>query len=101
MKLDKIRFARLISYITYHCGSIADNVIEDIDDMIDVQLPEVQPQKASCADVDQLLMLMAEGTRKIEAIKAYRTLTGAALKESKDAVEKYWNSKGHYLPPET
>jgi hypothetical protein len=36
---------------------------------------------------------------KIPAIKAYRLLTGAGLKESKDAVEKYWVSKGHYVPP--
>lgn len=42
------------------------------------------------ADVDQLMMLMVEGTRKIEAIKIYRQLTGFELKESKDAVEKYW-----------
>ena len=61
-----------------------------------IEVPEPVANKAYCADVDNLLMLMNEGTRKIEAIKAYRILTGAGLKESKDAVEKYWNCKDHY-----
>jgi ribosomal protein L7/L12 len=43
--------------------------------------------------VDELLLYMGKGTQKIEAIKAYRNLTGAGLKESKDAVERYWVSK--------
>lgn len=38
------------------------------------------------ADVFNLMSSMAGG-RTIEAIKAYRTLTGAGLKEAKDAVE--------------
>jgi len=45
------------------------------------------------ANVDALMMLMVEGTRKIDAIKVHRQLTGWGLKESKDAVEKYWVSK--------
>jgi len=44
------------------------------------------------------MALMAEGTRKIEAIKCHRKITGYGLKESKDTVEKYWVSKGHYSP---
>jgi hypothetical protein len=44
-------------------------------------------------DLDNLLMLMAESERKLEAIKAYRALTGAEFKESRDAVERYWNDK--------
>lgn len=40
-----------------------------------------------------LMKHMAEGTNKIEAIKEYRAITGLGLKESKDAVERYWNYK--------
>ena len=35
------------------------------------------------------------GGERISAIKAYRVLTGAGLKESKEAVEQYWTHKGH------
>lgn len=35
--------------------------------------------------------LIKEG-RKIDAIKAYRALTGAGLRESKDTIERYWLS---------
>jgi Ribosomal protein L7/L12 C-terminal domain len=104
MKLDRLKLAYLVAFITREVGSMPEYVINEVDNLIDIGVLEVPPLKASCADVDNLLMLMlmAEGTRKIEAIKAYRTLTGAGLKESKDAVEKYWNSKGHYNnPPET
>ena len=42
-----------------------------------------QPQKA---DVNEMLRAMADN-RKIEAIKAHRSLTGSPLKESKDIIE--------------
>jgi len=93
MKLDKIAFAQVISYISSSVGSMSSYTIEELDKMIDVVVPLPEPApKASCTDVDILLALMKEGTKKIEAIKAYRTLTGAGLKESKDAVERYWTS---------
>ncbi len=59
-----------------------------INNMVDIQ--PIQPIKTNCAEIDQLMMLMVEGTRKIEAIKCHRQLTGLGLNESKDAVEKYW-----------
>ena len=52
-----------------------------------------ETEKANFEELNVLMMLMAEGTRKIDAIKQHRQLTGAGLKESKDAVEKYWVSK--------
>ena len=36
------------------------------------------------------MRLMVAGNQKIEAIKTHRAITGFGLKESKDAVEKYW-----------
>jgi hypothetical protein len=37
--------------------------------------------------------IASDPARKIEAIKVYRQETGASLKEAKDAVEAYINSK--------
>ena len=44
-------------------------------------------QKADVADVVNYLFAAMAGGRKIEAIKAFRSLTGEGLKVSKDAVE--------------
>jgi hypothetical protein len=90
MKLDNIRFARVISYISSSiCNyQLSLGTIEDLNDLIDFEAPIVTP-KASQTDVNDLLAAFAAGDRKIEAINAYRSLTGAGLKESKDAIEKY------------
>jgi ribosomal protein L7/L12 len=37
---------------------------------------------------DQDVLALAQAGRKIEAIKRYREITGAGLKEAKDAVER-------------
>lgn len=89
MKLDRLKFAELIGYVSSFYRMEKED-IEKIDSLIDIKVP-VQTNHVPCEAVDELLMLMAEGTRKIEAIKAYRSLTGAYLKEAKDAVERYWN----------
>ena len=96
MKLDKIAFAKLIGYLGRQFAISLDSLdMQTIDDLIDVQAPTPEPlvvPKASCIDVDTLLSRMGKDGYKIEAIKAYRALTGAGLKESKDAVERYWPS---------
>lgn len=56
--------------------------------------PVGEQVRVLCVEVDNLLRAMKDN-KKIEAIKAYRTLTGAGLKESKDAVE------GNYSYPTT
>jgi hypothetical protein len=92
MKLDKIKFAQLVAFITSQVGSMSNWVIEDLDNLINIEVE--QPKNVvPCGLVDELLLYMGGGTQKIEAIKAYCTLTGAGLKESKDAVERYWVSK--------
>ncbi len=95
MKLDKIKFAQLISYITSACDSISYTTIETIDNMIDIEVPEPKPEKADVSTVERLMSLMQQNTQKIEAIKVFRDLTGAGLKESKDAVERYWVDKSY------
>jgi ribosomal protein L7/L12 len=91
MKLDKIRFARLIGFIErQYSFSLSNSEIEHIDELIDVEAPVTERVYPHLADVNNLMLHMANGTHKIEAIKSYRNLTGLGLKESKDAVEKYW-----------
>ena len=92
MKLDKIAFAKVVAHIAnmFHNQNICDQDIAILDDLIDIQVPVQDSPKINPDDLDQLLMLMAESTRKIEAIKLYRQFTGAGLRESKIAVERYW-----------
>ena len=100
MKLDKIKFARLIAYLGPKCTFELDSgAIQELDELIDIELPEQETVvlRPCNDDIDRLMLLMAEGTRKIEAIKIHRQLTGYGLKESKDAVEKYWVDKS--IPP--
>ena len=106
MKLDKIAFAKLIGYLGRQFAISFDEFeMRTLDDLIDIPVPVPEPvvvPKASCYDVDTLLSHMGKDGYKIEAIKTYRVLTGAGLKESKDAVERYWPSKsssiGDILP---
>ena len=91
MKLDKLKFAQLVSWISHNTGSVlANDEIVDLDNLIDVDVPEVQNNYPAAADINTLIALMYQGTQKIEAIKLHRKLTGYGLKESKDEVEKYW-----------
>lgn len=93
MKLDKVRFATLIGYLSRATGqTFAVSEIVEIDDIIDIAIPEVSQGRADVEQLDRLMFLMAQGTQKIEAIKVHRAMTGYGLKESKDAVEKHWHS---------
>jgi len=96
MKLDKIKFARLIGYLAQKVP-LHSSEIEAIDNLIDIEVPmpieHHYPKSDDIDRLDRLMMLMVEGTRKIEAIKTYRILTGYGLKESKDAVERIWIDK--------
>jgi ribosomal protein L7/L12 len=84
--MDRIGFARLLVFLnglTRH--NFDRHEIGEIDGLIAEGLkPATAP---NAADVRLLLESMATD-RKIEAIKAFRTLTGDGLKESKDAVER-------------
>jgi ribosomal protein L7/L12 len=91
LKLDKIKLAVLIGWLCQakeiHLNS---SEVEMIDNFIDIDAPVTERVYPHLADVNNLMLHMANGTHKIEAIKSYRNLTGLGLKESKDAVEKYW-----------
>lgn len=91
MKLDKVRFATLIGYISRAAGvTFSVSEIVEIDDIINMPIPEPAEKVINIADLHTLMALMQEGSQTIAAIKAYRALTGVGLKESKDVVEKYW-----------
>lgn len=80
------KFGAFISYLTALSGKHHDTYeVEAIAKYV-TDLNE-QP-KASCEEVDELLKQMLSN-QLIPAIKAYRVLTNAGLKEAKDAVERY------------
>jgi ribosomal protein L7/L12 len=56
-----------------------------------------QPQLKADASPEELL----RAGKKIEAIKRYRELTGASLKEAKDAVEMVESGRSATLPPKS
>lgn len=90
MKLDKIKFAQLIGFLErVHALNLQQKDVEFIDELIDVEAPGAT--KALIHEVDELLrcMLSAGSDGFIPAIKAYRALTNAGLKEAKEAVERY------------
>lgn len=94
-KLDKIRFAQVVAFIVDAMRTgFDDEAIRSLDNMIDIADPEPQivPGKADAQMVERLMMFMSGGTQKIEAIREHRAITGMGLKDSKDAVERYWGS---------
>ena len=101
-KLSRSSFARLISSISSITQyDFTDYQIKDIDEIVtfeDAPVQEVAPPvapKASESSVNDLLSAVKAG-KKIEAIRAYRVLTGSGVKESKDAVEAHWPVQTEY-----
>jgi ribosomal protein L7/L12 len=92
MKLDKMTFAQVIAHVVNNGMSIGEYEIRELDRLIDIHV-EAKPTLANPDRVEDLLKLMNDGRQKIEAIKVFRDLTGAGLKESKDAIERHWNAK--------
>jgi ribosomal protein L7/L12 len=86
-KLGKIQFATLIAYISSF-ERLDEDQIEKIDDLISIDI-HVPIPAVSCEAVDELLKQINNPDGFIPAIKAYRVLTGAGLKESKEAIERY------------
>jgi ribosomal protein L7/L12 len=92
MKMDRIAFATLAGFIADRFGARLDQQdVQALDDMIDIEVP-VPPAivpNASESDVIELLRQISHPDGFIPAIKAYRVLTGAGLRESKEAIERY------------
>ena len=94
MKLDKIKFGYICTTIQIWLSErkqlLSTFDIEELDRLIDIEVQEkyrINPDR-----LEDLLRLIVNNTgtaTKIEAIKVFRELTGAGLKESKDAVERH------------
>lgn len=90
MKLDKIKFARLIGMVTSFAGRTLDSdEIEAFDYVCDVDVPVLPASRVPEKDVNELLMQINSPDGFIPAIKAYRVLTGVGLREAKEAIERY------------
>lgn len=92
--MNTIKFGQLINQLR-HWGMrcLEYNEVVSLHDYIIQLMPVPMFQgtpTTTCENVDNLMKLMVNKELKIEAIKAYRTLTNAGLKEAKDAVERYW-----------
>ena len=88
--MDKIKFTLMVQWVIA-CLRNKDyfegNELAKLDDMITAATPN---QHVEACKVDDLLkQLNAPNGGFIEAIKAYRVLTGAGLKEAKEAIERY------------
>lgn len=98
MKLDKMTFAKLVKFI---CDLNPENWVdlEKLDELINIDVPVQSPAKANPAEVDELLRAMTDPSSYIPAIKAYRVVTGAGLKEAKEAIERFRGMKLHDEKP--
>lgn len=94
MKLDKLKFAKLVQFISMSLNcDLSHQTIQELDAMIDIPAPiPYYNQSVSVEKVDELLNCLFNPPPSggiIPAIKAYRALTNASLLEAKTAVEKY------------
>ena len=92
--MDKIQFAKLVSFVSAYNGKVFDSValeqLENLTNIIPVR------QSWTIEAVNQLLYFISHD-KKIDAIKLYRSITGAYLKDAKDAV---FGEKPVYESPE-
>lgn len=87
MKLDKIKLAMLIGFVSCRYAiTLTQDDIAEIDQIIDIELPAQSPLMASTNDINMMLQYMSKDN-KIEAIRLHRQMTGMGLKESKDMIE--------------
>ena len=86
MKLDKLKFAKLVQYLAQYDFN---GDVETVDELIDIAVPDAIVERPAIVQIDAMLKAIAEN-RKIDAIREYRAMTGMSLKESKDAIEAYW-----------
>ena len=93
VEINAVKFGAFMSRLTAVTGYTfrVYDTQEVASSLVDMCVPQTSVEQVK--QVNELMMLMVEGTRKIDTIKVHRQLTGFGLKESKDAVEKYWVSK--------
>lgn len=86
--MDKIKFANLIAFVqTLKDASHSRLEYDEINELNRLTLAD-ESAKSNPDLVDDLVAAMKD-SKFVEAIKAYRAITGEGLKESKEAIEKY------------
>lgn len=93
--MTRLQFGQFVNLLSHWGMRVLDthemNELEAFVDLPKASLgPYLNRPMVACSDVDELIKHMAAKTNKIDAIKAYRQITNAGLKEAKDAVERYW-----------
>jgi len=90
--MDKIKFTLMVQWVIA-CLRNKDyfegNELAKLDDMITAATVTKPNQHVEACKVDDLLKQLNAPNGFIEAIKAYRVLTGADLNESKEAIKRY------------
>lgn len=92
--MEKFKFAQLIFFIgsLQHRDGLTVGEIHEIDRLISEGTPKPEtvqlPPNFGETELLELLASIKQG-KKIEAIRAYRQMTGKGLKESKDIIEMY------------
>lgn len=87
MKMNAIKFAQMISYISQYTNVIfSSDAIADISAAIDAGVEQPIVSSCSAQDLVAIFQAMAEGKR-IEPIKHIRQVTGLGLKEAKDLLD--------------
>ena len=88
MMNSKLKFAKFVAYV----ANLVERQLDDDEvERLDELTRNEEPLKAEPGAVNEILSAMFAG-RKIDAIAAYRNLTGASLVSSKTAIEGYWPS---------
>lgn len=91
--MNTVKFAALVSWLT-QCRAQSDVKFSEYElETLQQYISNLtEPNKFAETEIENLLKAMKNG-QKIEAIKAYRALTEMGLKESKDAIERYYISQ--------
>ena len=86
-KMNHLAFAQIVSWVSAF-GSRA----MDADDIRSLEEMAKRLGSGMSSDAARDLLKAMQDGKKIEAIKAFRTLTNATLIDSKCAVETYWTA---------
>ncbi len=97
MHIEPVQFAHLVSRLQL-IASRGDGFGRDDIQLIYDTLEQFVPSSGASPEPLKELIRATKTDRKLEAIKAVRSMTGFGLKEAKDLVESAW---GPTWPPTT
>lgn len=95
--MDKIKFAKLVSYVQYLMCNSGMLEAYHIEEIAELTKTDVSQNIADCNMVNALMTAL-RNNKRIEAIKQYRLMTGVGLQESKDAVDMFYFNVAPAMP---